>query len=89
MHKDIPVSNNQRSKRKTGETIKAFARFLVSVKKYRGWLILSIILAVGSATLGIFIPKILGDMTNIAVDTYPNIDFGTIVSKVWLVAGTG
>ena len=87
MHKDMPVSNNQRSKRKTGETIKAFARFLVSVKKYRGWLILSIILAVGSATLGIFIPKILGDMTNIAVDTYPNIDFGTIVGKVWLVVG--
>ena len=87
MHKDMPVSNNQRSKRKTGETIKAFARFLVSIKKYRGWLILSIILAVGSATLGIFIPKILGDMTNIAVDTYPNIDFGTIVGKVWLVVG--
>ena len=87
MHKDMPVSNNQRSKRKAGETIKAFARFLVSVKKYRGWLILSIILAVGSATLGIFIPKILGDMTNIAVDTYPNIDFDTIIGKVWLVVG--
>lgn len=87
MHKDMPVSNNQRGKRKAGETIKAFARFLVSVKKYRGWLILSIILAVGSATLGIFIPKILGDMTNIAVDTYPNIDFDTIVGKVWLVVG--
>lgn len=87
MHKDMPVSNSQRGKRKTGETIKAFARFLVSVKKYRGWLILSIILAVGSATLGIFIPKILGDMTNIAVDTYPNIDFGTIIGKVWLVVG--
>ncbi|MBQ1387229.1 ABC transporter ATP-binding protein [Candidatus Saccharibacteria bacterium] len=83
----MPVSNSQRGKRKTGETIKAFARFLVSVKKYRGWLILSIILAVGSATLGIFIPKILGDMTNIAVDTYPNIDFGTIIGKVWLVVG--
>ena len=87
MHKDMPVSKNQRAKRKAGETIKAFARFLVSVKKYRGWLILSVILAVGSATLGIFIPKILGDMTNIAVDTYPNIDFGTIVGKVWLVVG--
>ena len=87
MHKDMPVSDNQRGKRKAGETIKAFARFLVSVKKYRGWLILSIILAVGSATLGIFIPKILGDMTNIAVDTYPNIDFGTIIGKVWLVVG--
>ena len=88
MHKNIPVSDTQkRGKRKTGETIKAFARFLMSVKKYRGWLILSVVLAVGSATLGIFIPKILGDMTNIAVDTYPNIDFGTIIGKVWLVVG--
>ena len=88
MHKDIPVSTDKKQgKRGAGATIKAFARFLMSVKKYRGWLILSIILAIGSATLGIFIPKILGDMTNIAVDTYPNIDFGTIIGKVWLVIG--
>ena len=47
MHKNIPVSDTQkRGKRKTGETIKAFARFLMSVKKYRGWLILSVVLAV-------------------------------------------
>lgn len=26
-------------------------------------------------------------MTNIAVNTYPNIDFGAIISKVWLVVG--
>ena len=88
MHEDMPVSTDKKQgKRGAGATIKAFARFLVSVKKYRGWLILSITLAVGSATLGIFIPKILGDMTNIAVDTYPNIDFGTIIGKVWLVVG--
>ena len=72
---------------RAGKTAKAFAKFLVSIRKYRGRIILSIILAMGSATLGIFIPKILGDMTNIAVDTYPNIDFGTIVSKAWLVIG--
>lgn len=75
------------SKKNAGKTIKAFAKFLVSIKKYRGWIIVSIILAMGSAILGIFIPKILGDMTNIAVDTYPNIDFGAIIGKVWLVVG--
>ena len=88
MHKDIPVPpGNKHEKHKVGAAIKSFARFLTSIKKYRGWIILSIILAIGSATLSIFIPKILGDMTNIAVDTYPNIDFGTIVGKVWLVVG--
>ncbi len=74
-------------KRKVGKTIKSFVKFLVSIKKYRGWIILSIFLAMGSALLSIFIPKILGDMTNIAVNTYPNIDFGAIIGKVWLVVG--
>ncbi len=73
--------------RSTGKVIKSFARFLISIKKYRFWIMLSIILAIGSAVLGIFIPKILGDMTNIAIDTYPNIDFDAIISKVWLVVG--
>ena len=73
------------TRRKTSKTIKSFAKFLVSIKKYRSWIILSIFLAMGSALLSIFIPKILGDMTNIAVNTYPNIDFGAIISKVWLV----
>lgn len=85
MHKEMPISSKE--KRKAGDAIKSFARFLVSVKRYRGWIVLSIILAIGSATLSIFIPKILGDMTNIAVETYPNIDFGTIIKKVWLVVG--
>ena len=67
--------------------MKAFKEFLRSIKKYRGWIIFSILLAVGSATLALFIPKILGDMTNIAVDTYPNIDFGAILGLVWLVLG--
>lgn len=76
-----------KQKRSAGDTVKAFMKFLVSIKKYRGLLILSVVLAMGSAVLGIFIPKILGDMTNIAVDTFPNIDFGTIIGKVWLVVG--
>ena len=78
---------SKKKQRKNGEAMKAFKAFLKSIKKYRGWIIVSIILAVGSATLSIFIPKILGDMTNIAVDTYPDIDFGAILQLVGLVAG--
>ena len=78
---------SEKKRRKNGEAMRAFKAFLKSIKKYRGWIIVSIILAVGSATLSIFIPKILGDMTNIAVDTYPDIDFGAILQLVGLVAG--
>ena len=88
-HNDIkiPAKNAHNRKKHAGKTIKAFAKFLVSIKKYRGLLVVSIVVAMGSAILGIFIPKILGDMTNIAVDTYPNIDFGAIIGKAWLVVG--
>lgn len=88
MHNDTkkpPVK--VRGKKHSGKTLKAFAKFVTSIKKYRGWIIVSVVLAMGSAVMGIFIPKILGDMTNIAVETYPNIDFGAIVGKVWLVVG--
>ena len=81
------MSGAPKQKKSAGDTAKAFMKFLVSIKKYRGLLILSVVLAMGSAVLGIFIPKILGDMTNIAVDTYPNVDFGAIIGKVWLVVG--
>ena len=56
-----------------------------SVKPYLALIIISVILAVGSAVLGIFIPKLLGDMTNIAINTYPEIDFSAILSKVFTV----
>ena len=75
------------AKRKRGEAMKIFKEFLHSIRQYRGWIILSIVLAIGSAVLGIFVPKILGDMTNIAVDTYPEIDFNSILGLVWLVVG--
>ncbi|MBR2841255.1 ABC transporter ATP-binding protein [Candidatus Saccharibacteria bacterium] len=75
------------TQKKKGQAWKAFKQFLSSIKKYRGWVILAIVLAVGSATLSIFIPKILGDMTNIAVNTYPEIDFDAILQLVGLVAG--
>ena len=62
-----------------------FKQFLTSIKKYRFSIIMSIILAIASAVTGLFTPKILGDMTTIAFDTYPNIDFVTIGQKAILV----
>ena len=59
----------------------AFHEFSRSVKPYILPIVFSVILAVGSAILGLFIPKLLGDMTNIAVTSYPEIDFGAISSK--------
>ena len=82
MHKDINQGPG-----KVRRPIKAFVKFIISIKKYRALIIISISLAMGSAMLSIFIPKILGDMTNIAVNTYPNIDFSEIIKKVWLVVG--
>ena len=86
MHKEITSAPKTGSK-KRGETFKSFVKFLKSIKKYSGLIVLSVFLSIGSAVLGIFIPKILGDMTNIAINTYPEIDFNTIISKVWLVVG--
>ena len=59
----------------------AWKGFLHSIKPYWFSIIFSILLAIGSAILNLFIPKILGDMTNIAVNTYPGIDWGTISGK--------
>lgn len=83
----VKAQKSARKKKRTGKTVKAFMKFLVSIKNYRRWIVLSIILAMGSAISGIFIPKILGDMTNVAIDTYPDVDFGAIMGKVWLVIG--
>lgn len=62
-----------------------FKQFLTSIKKYRFSIIISIILAIASAITGLFTPKILGDMTTIAFDTYPNIDYVIIGQKAVLV----
>lgn len=62
-----------------------FKEYLVSIKKYRFSIIMSIILAIASAITGLFTPKILGDMTTIAYETYPDIDFITIGQKAILV----
>lgn len=62
-----------------------FKQFYASIKKYRFSILVSIILAVASAVTGLFTPKILGDMTTIAFNTYPNIDFITIGQKAIVV----
>jgi len=59
----------------------AWKEFRRSIKPYLFPIIISIIFAIVSALLALFIPKILGDMTNVAVNTYPNIDWGTISGK--------
>ena len=61
--------------------------FFTSIKKYGFWIVVSVILAVGSAILGLFIPKILGDMTTIAVESYPDINWGALSGKAWLAIG--
>lgn len=55
--------------------------FLQSIRPYRWQITIAVILAVGSALVGLFVPKLLGDMTNIAVATYPNLDWSAISGK--------
>ena len=58
-----------------------FKVFLKSVRKYRFAIFGSIFLTILSAILGLFIPKILGDMTTIAVSSYPNLDWSALGNK--------
>jgi ATP-binding cassette subfamily B protein len=77
MHNDRPTAKAKNSKF-------AWSHFVHSIKPYAFAIIVSIILAVGASVMGLFTPIILGDMTNIAVDTYPNIDWGTLSGKAML-----
>lgn len=63
---------------------KSFKVFLRSIKGYRLPIVIAVMLTVGSALLGLFIPKILGDMTTIAVNTYPEIDWSSLGAKAIL-----
>lgn len=75
MHNDIHGKGTARNGKRT------FRKFLKSIKHYWFAILVAVILAIGSALLGVFIPKILGDMTNIAVETYPNVDMNAIGGK--------
>ncbi|MBR3052156.1 ABC transporter ATP-binding protein [Candidatus Saccharibacteria bacterium] len=65
--------------------MKSFLVFLKSIRGYRWPIALAILLTVGSAILGLFIPKILGDMTTIAVQSYPEINWPALGGKAILV----
>ena len=67
-------SNHGKAKNSKG----AWKSYWISIKKYRFLILISIIFAVASAIVALFIPKILGDMTNIAVATFPDIDFNRL-----------
>ena len=77
-----PHSHNSIAKAKN--TKFAWQEFLRSIKPYWWIIIFGVLLAVASAILGLFIPKLLGDMTNIAVETMPNLDWAAISNKAIL-----
>lgn len=62
----------------------SFKVFVRSIRRYWLSISISIILTIASAILGLFIPKILGDMTTIAVNSYPEIDFSALAGKAIL-----
>lgn len=64
---------------------KSFMLFLKSIRGYRFPIIMSIVLSVGSAIMALFIPKILGEMTTIAVNSYPDLDWSALGEKAILV----
>ena len=66
---------------------KSFKVFVKSIGRHKIPILISIILTVGSAILGLFIPKILGDMTTIAVNTYPDLDWTALGQKAILAIG--
>ena len=63
----------------------SFKVFLKSIKGYRLPIIFAVVLTIGSAIFGLFIPKILGDMTTVAVNSYPDLDWPALGSKALLV----
>ncbi len=63
----------------------SFKVFLKSIKGYRFPIGCAVVLTVASAVFGLFIPKLLGDMTTIAVDSYPNLDWSALGGKALLI----
>ncbi len=59
-----------------------FRKLVKALKPYWFSIIMAVIISAGSSLVSVFIPKILGNMTNIAVATYPDVDFGQINEKL-------
>ena len=78
-----PRSDGQKPK----HMFASFKVFLKSLGKYRWPILACVLLTIGSALLGLFIPKILGDMTTIAVNSYPELDWSALGGKAILIIG--
>ena len=63
----------------------SFKVFLKSIKGYRFPILCAVLLTVASAVFGLFIPKLLGDMTTIAVNSYPDLDWSALGGKALLI----
>ena len=63
----------------------SFKVFLKSVKGYRFPILCAVLLTIASAVFGLFIPKLLGDMTTIAVNSYPDLDWSALGGKALLI----
>ncbi|MCR5832773.1 MAG: ABC transporter ATP-binding protein/permease [Candidatus Saccharibacteria bacterium] len=60
--------------------------FLRSIKPFGFWIIFAVVLAIGSAVLGLFTPKILGEMTDIAKDSFATgLDWDALGMKITIV----
>lgn len=79
------MPNHHLKKDKPKNSRLVFKLFLKSIKEFRFLIVVSIVLTVGSAIFGLFIPKILGDMTTIAVNSYPNLDWGALGNKAIII----
>ena len=63
----------------------SFRVFLKSIKGHKLPILAAVVLTVSSAIFGLFIPKLLGDMTTIAVDSYPDLDWAALGAKAILI----
>ncbi len=77
----MPSPHDRASSGKAQNSKFAGREFLHSIKPYAFWVVLAIILAAGSSIFALFIPKLLGDMTNLAINSLPNLDWTAIGRK--------
>ena len=79
------MSKLEKRAKKTKSMWTLFKVFLKSIKKYRFAILGSVLLTITSAVLGLFIPKILGEMTTIAVNSYPDLNWSLLGGKALTV----
>lgn len=72
----MPKPQNPTMKVKNGKL--TFKQLIHSLRPFRYGFLAAFILAIASAILGIFTPDIVGKMTNVAVNTYPELDWAKL-----------